>query len=195
MGDDEKKPPLVFGKSPTSIRVADEDGIVRVPYPGKTHNLQHEVELVLAIGGLGKDLTAEAAAGVLFGYAVGVDLTRRDVQAAAKERRGPWFMAKDFQGAAPLGPIHRVAEVGELTCGAIELTVGDELRQKGDLSEMIWNASELIARISSYGPLHPGDLIFTGTPAGVGRLEVGDRLHARVAGLSSLQVEILEPQQ
>jgi fumarylpyruvate hydrolase len=161
-----------------------------VPYPPATRDLHHEVELVVAIGAEMRAVEAGEAARHVYGYAVGVDLTRRDLQAEAKRLARPWFLAKSWQGAAPLGPLVPASSCGHPRRGKIWLDVNDSRRQAGDLAEMIWSVDEVLAALSGYDTLLPGDLVFTGTPAGVAALVLGDRVRAGVDGLPELAFEI-----
>lgn len=162
-----------------------------IPYPALTHDLHPEVELVAAIGMPGAQIAPAQALEHVFGYAVGLDMTRRDLQSELKDKRRPWDMAKGFDRSAPISEIHPVSEVGHLAAGRIELEVNEEVRQSGDLADMIWNVSEIIANLSRFIELRAGDLVFTGTPAGVGAVERGDRLEARVAELATLEVRFI----
>ena len=187
MGHDaEREPPFYFGKAADAIVPS---GSV-VPYPPRTDNLHHEVELVVAIGELGCNISAADANGIIFGYTVGIDLTRRDLQAAAKDSGRPWDAAKSFDQSAPIGDIRPAADVGHPERGRIWLSVNDEIRQDGDISQMIWSVPESIAEISTYCALAPGDLIFTGTPAGVGALAPGDRVSGGVDSVGEISIEI-----
>jgi fumarylpyruvate hydrolase len=158
-----------------------------VPYPPLTDDLHHEVEMVVAIGKGGANLSADEALGHVWGYAVGIDLTRRDLQAVAKKLSRPWDWGKSFDAAAPCGPIVPVAVSGHPQAGSISLSVNGEARQQGDLNELIWPVADVIAIISQSVALAPGDLIFTGTPAGVGALQPGDRVSAQVEGVGSIE--------
>jgi fumarylpyruvate hydrolase len=184
--DPDREPPFFF--------VKDADAYVGnnavIPYPPETANYHHEIELVVAIGKPGFRVSPEAAADLIFGYAVGLDMTRRDLQLAARELGRPWCTAKNFPHSAPMGPIHRKAETGELSAGAIELTVNGQLRQSSDTAKLIWNVNETIEHLSRLYHLQPGDLIFTGTPEGVGAVEAGDRLVGTIDGLTPLSVTI-----
>ncbi len=186
-GDPEREAPFFFMKPADSLA---QDG-TRVAYPPGTSELHHEVELVLAIGDGGRDIAPEAAASHVFGQAVGIDLTRRDLQGEAKKARRPWEVGKAFEQAAPCGPVTRIEQCALLDRGAIRLTVNQAARQDGDLGQMIWSSADIIVHLSRLFTLKPGDLIFTGTPDGVGPLESGDRLSASVAGLAPLNVEIV----
>ena len=144
----------------------------------------------LAAAGNGRDVAESDALRLIFGYAVGLDMTRRDLQAAAKKAGRPWSVAKGFDQSAPIGEIHRIEETGELSSGAITLDVDGAPRQKGDLSDLIWNVRETIAWLSRAWTLRPGDLIYTGTPAGVGAVTRGQRLAGRIAGLGELRIAL-----
>lgn len=190
MGMEKLEAPFFFTKPSDAVFVPEApEGVV--PYPPATRELHHEVELVLALGRGGANLDAETAAERVFGYAVGVDLTRRDLQRAASEQGRPWDMAKGFTSAAPCTPI-RPAE----TCfprgfgGALSLSVNGKQRQDGRLEDMILGVGELIAALSRLDRLAAGDIIFTGTPAGVGELAVGDQVHAAIEGVDELTFQI-----
>lgn len=161
-----------------------------VAYPPGTSDFQHEAELVVAIGLGGRAIPADRALDHVFGYAAGLDMTRRDLQAIAKAAGRPWDAAKNFEQSAPLGLIHEVADCGHLGTGRISLTVNDAVRQDGDLADMIWPVPELIAFLSRLYRLEPGDLIFTGTPAGVSPVVAGDCLRVSIDGLTPLEVSI-----
>lgn len=185
--DPEREPPFFFTK-PADAVVPNG---APVPYPPRTANLHHEIELVVAIGEGGKDIPVANALAHVFGYAVGNDLTRRDLQAAARNDGRPWDVAKGFDHSAPLTVIRRVADVGHPESGAIWLEVNGETRQRADLSEMIWDVPEIIAELSTYFELRPGDLVFTGTPAGVGPVQRGDSLVGGIDGLDTLRTTIV----
>ena len=164
-----------------------------VPYPGDTQLLHHEVELVVALGRRGKHLSERESGSLVIGYGVGLDLTRRDRQAEAKARGRPWSMAKGFDRSAPCSALMPESRVGQLRRGRITVAVNGEIRQDGDLSEMIWDVPRVIALLSRQVEILPGDLLFTGTPAGVGPLEIGDVVEAEVAGVGRLEVNIVPP--
>jgi fumarylpyruvate hydrolase len=188
MGNDpDRDPPFFFSKPADAIVSNGQD----VPYPGATRNLHHEVELVVAIGRAGSAIDPASALDHVFGYAVGNDLTRRDLQAEAKNAGRPWDTAKGFDHSAPVADIHPVADCGHVSRGRISLSVNDELRQDGDVDDMIWSVPEIISYLSSLFALKAGDLIFTGTPAGVGPLQPGDRVEATIDGLSPLRHSIV----
>jgi fumarylpyruvate hydrolase len=184
---DERDPPFFFQK-PSDAIVLDH-GVV--PYPPDTEDFQHEVELVAAIGKHGFQVDEAHALDLVWGYAVGIDLTRRDRQREALARGLPWEPGKSFDHSAPCGPLLPVAVTGH-PAGRIALRVNGQARQTGDLSQMIWNVPEIIARLSQSYRLCPGDLVMTGTPAGVGRLAPGDRVEATIDGLAPLTVQIGE---
>jgi fumarylpyruvate hydrolase len=182
MGNDLRDPPVFFMK-PADAVVASGAAI---PYPPGTVNLHHEVELVVAIGRGGRDLAPVDAAAHVFGYAVGNDLTRRDLQNAAKERRQPWDTSKGFDQSAPLAALPPAA-AGHPQRGRIWLSVNGVLRQEADLAEMIWDLPHILATLSQLFELRAGDLVFTGTPAGVGPLQPGDAVEAGIEGLEVLR--------
>ncbi len=187
MGSDpEREAPFFFTKPANAIL----HGNSVMPYPPATQNLHHEVELVVALLSGGRDIPVGRANDCIFGYAVGLDMTRRDLQAAAKAKGQPWDMAKGFDFSAPCSAITQQVQSGVITRGRITLKVNGELRQSGDVGDMIWKIPEIIHRLSQLVELYPGDLIFTGTPAGVGPVVKGDRLEAMVQGLDPLIVMI-----
>ncbi|HEY3785699.1 MAG TPA: fumarylacetoacetate hydrolase family protein [Steroidobacteraceae bacterium] len=177
-----KGTPFFFSK-PASAIVASG---AMVPYPPRTEDLHHEIELVVAIGRAGRDIPGSESLKHVFGYAVGNDLTRRDLQAQAKKKGLPWDTGKGFDGSAPLGAIRPVA-AGHVERGWIWLSVNGEMRQQSDVSEMIWSVPEILTELSSLFELQPGDLVFTGTPAGVGAVKPGDRLEGGIEGLEILR--------
>jgi fumarylpyruvate hydrolase len=183
---DERDPPFFFQK-PTDAVV--EDG-AEIAYPPDTRDFQFEVELVVALGAGGQYLSQSAALDCVYGYAVGIDLTRRDQQRDMRAKMLPWERGKSFDASAPCSPIRRAAEIGHPAKGAITLGVNGMERQRGDLAQMIWKVPEIIANLSASYRLAPGDLIMTGTPAGVGALAPGDRIVAAVDGVGELTVTI-----
>jgi fumarylpyruvate hydrolase len=183
MGSDPQREPPVFFMKPADAVVATE---VVIPYPARTSNLHHEIELVVAIGRAGRDIPRERALEYVFGYAAGNDLTRRDLQQASKQKGLPWDTGKGFDCSAPVGAV-RPASRGHVSKGRIWLSVNGQLRQESDVSEMLWSVPEIIAELSSLFALKPGDLIYTGTPAGVGVLQPGDRLEGGIEGLDVLR--------
>lgn len=182
----EREDPFFFMKPADAVVL---DG-TPIPYPRMTSNLHHEVELVLAIGRRGRELPAARASGIVFGYAVGLDLTRRDVQIAHREKGQPWDMGKGFDRSAPCGTIVPASQVPDITSAGIKLAVNGEVRQSGDISDMIWSIDEILHWLSKYVDLAPGDLIYTGTPEGVSALNYGDELVASVDGLPELRISI-----
>lgn len=181
MGAPPGEPPLFFAKPSDAVCATGT-----VPWPSMTENLHHEVELVVAMAEGGSDLSPEQALAKIFGYAVGVDLTRRDLQAAAKERRAPWTLAKGFDHSAPISPIRPVTGSAHPEAADISLAVNGLIRQQGNTRQMIWPVPVLLAELSRYFELKPGDLIFTGTPAGVGPLQPGDTVGCKVEGVGTL---------
>ena len=186
---DEREPPFFFQK-PRDAVVAS--GSV-ISYPPATEDFQFEVELVVAIGTGGRDIATGQALAHVWGYAVGIDLTRRDRQRDARDMQLPWEVGKSFDDSAPCGALLPSAHVGHPKAGAITLTVNGSERQRGNLNELIWSVSEVISQLSRQVKLRPGDLIFTGTPAGVGPVVPGDRIEARIDGLIPLTITIGEP--
>jgi fumarylpyruvate hydrolase len=180
MGGDDRDPPLFFAKPADAIVPPGKDAA----YPPKTTNLHHEIELVVALKGGGANVPVEKALDLIFGYAVGVDLTRRDLQNAAKDKGQPWDAGKGFDDAAPISAIRRWS--GPPPQGRIALSVNGAVKQEGRVADMIWNVSEVVAEASKLWALAPGDLIFTGTPEGVGPLKVGDRLEGEVEGVGRI---------
>jgi fumarylpyruvate hydrolase len=183
---DERDPPFFFQK-PTDALVGD--GIV--PYPPFTSDLHYEAELVVAVGAVGRNLPSDRALAIVYGYAVGLDMTRRDRQREAGRKGLPWEIGKSFDHSAPCGPIHPRSTVGHIATGSIELSVDHATRQRSVLEKMIWNVPEIISHLSHQYVLAPGDLIFTGTPAGVGPVLPGNEIEARIAGLAPLHVRIV----
>lgn len=187
-GDASREPPFFFSKPADAVRVSPAD----IPYPSQTSDLQHEVELVIALREGGADIDVKQALELVFGYAVGIDLTRRDLQAAAKKAGRPWDMAKGFDASAPISAVMPASQMGAIENQSISLAVNGETRQSGRVGEMIWSVPEVIAELSRLVELRAGDLIFTGTPAGVGPVRQGDTLHARIDDVGSLDVRIVD---
>lgn len=185
-GDPERDPPAFFAKPADAV--VPRGGVV--PYPPATADFHHEVELVVAIGVGGAAIAAEAALDHVFGYAVGIDFTRRDLQGVARKGGQPWDMAKGFDFSAPCSELARAGAIGHPAAGSIALSVNGTTRQDGDLSSMIWPVPDIIAALSRLVTLAPGDIVFTGTPEGVGPVVRGDRLACTVAGVGSLEVAI-----
>lgn len=188
MGSDpNREPPFYFSKSPDSL----VPGGGPIPYPPATANLHHEIELVVAIGAPVFQVSPEQAAQAVFGHAVGLDMTRRDLQFAARDKGRPWDLGKSFEFSAPISAI--VRGTAPILSGAVTLEVNGEIRQRGDVSDMIWSIPEVIAHLSQYYHLQPGDLIYTGTPDGVSPVLPGDRLLGRVEGVGEIDVTITPP--
>jgi len=192
-GDASKEPPFFFTKAADSILPVVPPAVGRVHYPLATKNLHHELEMVAAIGGTGVKLDPADALSIVWGYAVGLDMTRRDLQNEMREKKRPWDIGKSFVEAAPIGPIHPVSEVGHPARGKIWLDVNGARRQEGDLADMIWDVAHTIHFLSQFYRLLPGDLIYTGTPAGVGAVVAGDALLGGVDGLGTLSIVIAPP--
>ena len=185
LGNDAREPPFFFSKQPDMVMPEGGD----LPYPGLTRNLHYEAELVVALQGGGENLSPDETQPLIFGYGVGLDMTRRDLQKQMQEKGKPWEIGKNFEQSAPVGSLTRRDTV--MTQGAIRLSVNGETRQSSDLSRMIWTVPEIIARLSRQVRLAPGDIIFTGTPEGVGSVTAGDRLLAEIDSLGSLEVRIV----
>lgn len=183
--DPEREPPFFFAKPADTLLTGDG----ALPYPPATRDLHFEGELVVALGAGGRDIPAAAAGGLIWGHAAGNDLTRRDLQAQAKSQGRPWDMAKGFDLSAACGALHPAR--GPLERGRLTVEVNGQLRQEGDLAQMIWPVPDIIAHLSRLVRLEAGDLIYTGTPAGVGALSVGDRVVVRIEGLSPLTTDIV----
>jgi len=190
MGHSEREAPFFFAKPADAVLAVAEGTVGRLAYPDRTAALHHEVELVVALGGAARDIGAAQSAATIWGYAVGVDLTRRDRQAEMKKQGRPWEIGKSFDRSAPLSPIRPLRLSGLVERGRIWLDVNGVRRQEDDVGAMIWSVNEIIAHLSGYFDLVPGDLIYTGTPAGVGALEAGDRLRCGVDGVGTLALEI-----
>jgi fumarylpyruvate hydrolase len=189
--DPDREPPFFFGKPADAVLYVAPGATGEFPYPTKTENLHYEMELVAAIGKQGKNIPADQALDYVYGYALGLDMTRRDLQAEAKKLGRPWDTAKGFDHSAPLGPIHPVSKVGHLEKSAIWLTVNGEEKQRSDISQLIWSVGETIAYLSTLFELFPGDLIFTGTPEGVGAVVKGDVLKGGVEGIGEFSVRVV----
>jgi fumarylpyruvate hydrolase len=184
--DPNREPPFFFQKNPDSLVV---DG--RFPYPPGTSDVHHEIEMVVALGSGGRDIAEADALGHVYGYAVGLDMTRRDLQGEAKKLGRPWEVGKSFDASAPISPIVPAAEIGHPAKGAVWVAVNGTERQRGDLDQMIWKVPEMIAYLSRLFELAAGDLIYSGTPAGVGAVVKGDRLHGHVDGVGDLEVTVV----
>jgi fumarylpyruvate hydrolase len=185
-GDPNREPPFFFQKNPDDL---DPSGYF--PYPRRSHNVHHEVEFAVALASGGEDIPVERALDCVFGYAVAIDMTRRDLQDEAKKLQRPWEIAKAFARSAPVGELVPASTIGHPSRGAITLAVDGEIRQAGDLSQMIWKVPEIVAVLSQYFTLAPGDVILTGTPAGVGPVRRGQVMEASIEGLGAIRVEVV----
>ncbi|MBT9599371.1 MAG: fumarylacetoacetate hydrolase family protein [Vitreoscilla sp.] len=190
MGATGREPPFFFMKPADAVLPVADGQTGSMAYPSLTQSLHHEIELVVALGQGGRNVPVERAAELIWGYAIGLDMTRRDLQNEMKKQGRPWCIGKAFDQSAPVGPLHPKAATGELLRGAISLEVNGQRRQSGDLADLIWNVAETIATLSQAWDLAPGDLIYTGTPAGVGAVVPGDTLVGEIAGLGRLQLTI-----
>ncbi len=184
--DPDREAPFFFIKPAWSVL---EDGAT-LEYPAFSEDVHHEIELVVALGKGGRNVVVDDAMSLVYGYAVGIDMTRRDLQQEAKDKSRPWEAGKSFVGAAPCSAIMPISQCGQIDSAAISLAVNGDTRQAGDVNQMIWKVPEVIARLSELFVLNPGDLIFTGTPAGVGPIERGDKLAGVVAGVGTLSVDV-----
>jgi fumarylpyruvate hydrolase len=189
-GKPDKEPPFFFTKPADAVVPVVPPAVGDVRYPPGTKDYHYEIELVVAIGTIGVKVAPEHALALVYGYAVGLDMTRRDLQSQAKKTGRPWDYGKSFAQSAPISPIHRVADIGHPAKGAIWLDVNGTRKQTGDLADMVWDVPHTLSFLSQYYDLLPGDLIFTGTPAGVGPVIPGDRLHGHVDCLSDLRIAI-----
>jgi fumarylpyruvate hydrolase len=190
MGFTGREPPFFFLKPADAVVPVVDGETGEIDYPSLTANLHHEIELVVAIGKGGSGIRAADALAHIWGYAIGLDMTRRDLQNDMKKQGRPWCIGKAFEQSAPIGPIHPLARTGEMIQGSIELMVDGMTRQKADLKDLIWNVAETIEHLSAAWTLQPGDLIFTGTPAGVAAVVRGDLMEGRIAGLGTLKVRV-----
>ncbi|MDB2548015.1 fumarylacetoacetate hydrolase family protein [Paracoccaceae bacterium] len=183
--DPDREPPFFFQKNPDSLDASGE-----MPYPVGTSDLHHEIEMMVALKSGGRDIALEAALSHVWGYGVALDMTRRDLQGEAKKLGRPWEIGKSFEHSAPISPLLPVTQVGHPSTGEITLHVNGALRQEGDLAQMIWKTPEIIRYLSQYFELAAGDVILTGTPAGVGPVERGDVIEGKVTGLGTLRVRV-----
>ncbi len=190
MGATGREPPFFFMKPADAVVPVAAGAVGHIAYPCLTQNLHHEVELVVALGSGGRNIAVADAASHIWGYAIGLDMTRRDLQNDMKKQGRPWDIGKSYDHSAPIGPIHPIAATGELLRGAITLDVNGQRKQTGDLADLIWNVNETIATLSQAWTLAAGDLIYTGTPAGVGAVVPGDLMTVAIAGLGILEVRV-----
>ena len=191
MGHTGREAPFFFMKPNDAVLPVPAGTTGELPYPAQTQDFQHEMELVVAIGKGGSDIGVADALSHVWGYAIGLDMTRRDVQGAAKKQGRPWETGKAFEHSAPIGPITPAALAGDVSHAAITLHVNGELRQGSSVDMLIWNVAETIADLSTYFTLQPGDLIYTGTPAGVAAVQRGDELVGAIDGLGTLRVKVV----
>jgi fumarylpyruvate hydrolase len=191
MGFTGREPPFFFLKPTDALVVVNVGETGTLPYPSLTHNFHHEIELVVAIGKGGKNIQAADAMAHVYGYAVGLDMTRRDLQNDMKKQSRPWCIGKAFDASAPIGPITPVAQAGDITQAEIFVQVNGTDRQRSQVSKLIWNIAETIAHLSTAWELQPGDLIYTGTPEGVAAVVPGDTLLGGVAGLQSITLQVV----
>ncbi len=191
MGHSGREPPFFFLKPADTVVVADAGQTATIPYPDLTSNFHHEIELVVAIGTGGRNIAAADAFKHIFGYATGLDMTRRDLQSDMKKTGKPWCIGKAFDHASPIGPITPAAQAGDITQAAIWLQVNGVDRQRSNVAKLIWNIAETIEQISKGWELQPGDLIYTGTPEGVNAVVRGDVLHGHVDGLTDIRFQVV----
>jgi len=189
MGQDEREPPFFFAK-PADAIVPDGS---TVPYPPLTKDMHHEVELVVALKSGGRNIPVEKALDCIWGYGVGIDLTRRDLQIASRELKRPWEVGKAFDASAPCGALKPASEIGHPSKGRVVLKCNGKIRQDGDLNQMIWNTPEVISKLSEMVALEAGDIIMTGTPSGVAATVAGDKLECEIEGVGTLTVTIGKP--
>ena len=186
--DPDRDPPFFFMKPANAI--VDAARPTSVPYPPKTKNYHHEIELVVAIGKGGHDIAVWDALTHVYGYAVGLDMTRRDLQLEARDKGRPWEFGKSFAKSAPVGALHRVQDVGHPASAAITLQVNGQPRQSSDVGKLIWSVAECVSYLSEYETLEPGDIIMTGTPEGVSAVVAGDVMRGAIAGLGEIEVSV-----
>jgi fumarylpyruvate hydrolase len=189
--DPDRDPPFFFCKPDNSVVVVPPGTTVDIPYPSQTADYQHEIELVVAIGKAGKDIPAERALEHVWGYAVGLDMTRRDLQLKLRDKGRPWELGKAFDESAPIGPLFPVAKVGHVDRGAIWVQVDGVDKQRSDVTHLIWSVPEVIAHLSRYFDLQPGDLIYSGTPEGVGKVQRGQTMRGGIDGLGEIAVRVV----
>jgi len=190
-GDPDREPPFFFCKPADAIVVVPAGATVDLPYPPQTADYHHEIELVVAIGRAGHDIAVERALDHVWGYGVGLDMTRRDLQAKLRDKGRPWELGKAFDASAPISPLHAAVQVGHPTAGAVWLEVDGQMRQRGDIDQLIWSVPEVVANLSGYFTLQPGDLIYTGTPEGVGKVTRGQHLRGGIDGLGELNLQVV----
>ncbi len=185
--DPNREPPFFFQKNPDTLILSGGE----FPYPSKTTDVHHEIEMVVALGKGGADIPVESALDHVYGYAVGLDMTRRDLQAEAKKLGRPWEVGKAFEASAPCSAIVPASRIGHPDSGAVWLKVNGVTKQSGDLNQLIWKVPEMISYLSGLFTLQPGDLIYSGTPAGVASLKRGDHLHGGVDGIGEIEIRVV----
>ncbi len=186
-GNPDREPPFFFQKNPDNLVIDNGD----FPYPDRSNDVHHEIEMVVALGKGGHDIPLERALACVFGYGVGLDMTRRDLQGECKKLGRPWEVGKAFEKSAPCSALVRAADIGHPENGAIWLKVNGELRQEGDLNQLIWKVPEMISYLSGLFELVPGDIIMSGTPSGVGAVKKGDRMHGHVEGVGDVRAGVV----
>jgi len=191
MGFSEREAPFFFMKPADAVLPVPFGSTGEMPYPGETANLHHEIELVVAIGRGGRNIAQTDAVKHIWGYAVGLDMTRRDLQFSLRDAGRPWDVSKGFDHSAPISPLKPISATGEIKSAAIWLEVNGQKRQSSDVAKLIWNVNETIEHLSKFYALVPGDLIFTGTPEGVGAVKPGDLMSGGIAGIGALQVRVV----
>jgi fumarylpyruvate hydrolase len=184
--DPSREPPFFFQKNPDNLDPSGE-----FPYPARSTDVHHEMEMIVALKSGGVDIPLEQALDHVYGYGLALDMTRRDLQGEAKKLGRPWEIGKAFERSAPVGEIHRVSEIGHPASGRIELKINGEVRQEGDLNQMIWKVPEMISYLSEYFELAPGDVVLSGTPSGVGPVRKGDRMEASIEGVGTMTVTVV----
>jgi fumarylpyruvate hydrolase len=189
--DPDREPPFFFMKPADALQIVPEGKTVDHPYPLKTKDYHFEIEMVACLGSGGRDIPVEKALDCVYGYAVGLDMTRRDLQQEAKDLRRPWELGKGADSSGPIGTVHPASKIGHPSEGTISLTVDGVVKQKADLQDMIWSVPEQIAYLSTYFDLAPGDVIFSGTPEGVGKVERGQTMVGAIEGLGEIKVRVV----
>jgi len=189
--DPQREPPFFFCKPADSIVNVPPGATVEIPYPTRTSDYHHEIEMVVAIDTAGGDIAVNDANDHVFGYAVGLDMTRRDLQLALRDKGRPWELGKAFDHSALIAPLHRASEIGHVRTGAIWVQVDDQDRQRSDIAKLIWSVPEVIANLSTFFELQPGDIVFTGTPEGVGAVQRGQTMSGGIEGLGELRVKVV----
>ena len=188
--DPDREPPFYFNKTPADLVMSGST----IPYPLGTQNFHYEMELVIAIGKPAFRVAPEQAQECVWGYACGLDMTRRDLQIKSREMGRPWDFGKDFENAAVMSPLVPASEIGHLSSGNIQLLVNGQIKQNADLKDLIWSVPEIVANLSEYYHLQPGDLIYTGTPEGVGAVKPGDRITGKIDGVGEIELTIGQPE-